>query len=302
MMGLLWLSLTTYSFYHDGLPTQWWLLLGCASVIGIVGLLDDYLDISAKIRLAIQFVMATLAIYIVLSMSLPHAQTQYSIGPGLAMVSLFALVLFALFSFVWLVNLYNFMDGIDGYAASETIFVCLLTAILLATAPDISNETINSELFLLTTLSVIAGAFLIFNWPKATLFMGDSGSGFIGFFIGCMVLITINYDYISFYTWLVVLSLFTVDSTLALIRRVLAGKLFYAAHRSHAYQNMSRKYRSHVVVTLSGIGINLLIVAPLALCSHSYPEYSLYCVLLTYIILGAVMFWAGSGKSGLYET
>jgi len=161
---------------------------------------------------------------------------------------------------VWLLNLYNFMDGIDGIASVEAICVCIGGALLYAWLGDIQGA-------LVTVLSLAAAVlgFLIWNFPPARIFMGDAGSGFLGITLGVLSLQAAAVSPELLWAWLILLGVFIVDATYTLLRRLLRGDRVYEAHRSHAYQYASRHYGRHLPVTLAVTAINLLWLLPIAL-------------------------------------
>jgi Fuc2NAc and GlcNAc transferase len=161
---------------------------------------------------------------------------------------------------IWMLNLYNFMDGIDGIAGIEAITVCLGGTVLFAVSPVGSAEWMPSLLLLAAT-----AGFLFWNFPRARIFMGDGGSGFLGMILG---LISLRAAWIApeiFLGWVMLLGVFIVDATLTLVRRVIRGERFYEAHRNHAYQYASRVYGSHSTVSIAVGLINLCWLFPLAL-------------------------------------
>jgi Fuc2NAc and GlcNAc transferase len=163
----------------------------------------------------------------------------------------------AALSMVWLLNLYNFMDGIDGIAGIEAITVCLGGALIFAES--------GSELWLAPVLLLgsVAG-FLFWNFPSARIFMGDAGSGFLGYVLGLFCLQAASISSESFWAWVILLGVFVVDSTVALFRRLLRGRRIYVAHHSHAYQHAARRYGAHAPVSLSVGAINLLWLLPIS--------------------------------------
>jgi Fuc2NAc and GlcNAc transferase len=199
----------------------------------------------------------------------------------------------ALFYLVWLLNLYNFMDGIDGLASIEAITVCLGGALLYL----LGFETYGywSAPILLTM--AVAG-FLFWNFPPARIFMGDAGSGFLGIILG---LFSIQAAWIApqfFWSWLILLGVFIVDGTWTLARRFISGEKVYEAHRSHAYQNASRHFGSHKKVSLVIGVINVFWLTPLALLVGLAKLNALLGVVLAYLplILLAVRFSAGASE------
>ena len=149
------------------------------------------------------------------------------------------------------------MDGIDGLAGIEAITVCMGGALLYYLVPGEITEWIIP----LILLAAVVG-FLVWNFPIARIFMGDAGSGFLGIMLGIMVLQSAWITPSLFWGWLILLGAFIIDASVTLIRRVVRGEKFYEAHRTHAYQYASRKYGSHLLVTLSVLVINLIWLTP----------------------------------------
>ncbi|TWC34988.1 Fuc2NAc and GlcNAc transferase [Pseudomonas sp. SJZ079] len=229
-----------------------WGLLGAGTGVAVIGFLDDHGHIPARWRLLGHFAAAFWALF--------------WLG-GLPPLSLFGMSLdlgwlghvLAAVYLVWLLNLYNFMDGIDGIASVEAICVCLGGGLLywltgqveLATAP------------LLLALAV--AGFLYWNFPPARIFMGDAGSGFLGVTLGLLSLQAAWVAPELLWSWLILLGVFVLDATWTLMRRLLRGDKVYEAHRSHAYQHASRQFGKHLPVTLAVAGINLCWLLPIAL-------------------------------------
>ena len=193
------------------------------------------------------------------------------------MASSFVSILATLLFLVWLMNAYNFMDGIDGMAVSGAVFVFTMIGVLLWTSPE-------SE-FILIMLLLLAStlAFMLFNWPPASIFMGDAGSVFLGYIFGSLILVTVMVGDVTVWTWLVVFGYFFADITVTQIMRIILVKKWYLSHRSHAYQNLARITGSHRKVT-GGVALyNLFWVLPLTLWSALSPDMALYAVLLAVI-------------------
>ncbi|WP_165676330.1 MraY family glycosyltransferase [Metapseudomonas otitidis] len=229
-----------------------WALVGSGLGVALVGFLDDHGHIAARWRLIAHFVAAFWALYWL--GGLPPLQ----IAGVTKDLGWFGHVV-AAFYLVWLLNLYNFMDGIDGIAASEAVIVCIGGALLYAFTGML--DLIWTPLF----LAVIVSGFLFWNFPPARIFMGDAGSGFLGITLGILTLQAAWTDMNLFWGWLILLAVFISDATFTLIRRLLNGDKPHEAHRSHAYQYASRLYRGHLPVILAVIGINVFWLLPLAL-------------------------------------
>jgi Fuc2NAc and GlcNAc transferase len=160
---------------------------------------------------------------------------------------------------VWMINLFNFMDGIDGIASVEAITVCLAGALLWWLAGAHGSGAALALLF----AACVAG-FLLWNFPPARIFMGDAGSGFLGLVVALFALWCGQVTPALFWSWFILVGCFMVDATTTLLRRVRRGDTFHEAHRSHAYQYASRRHGGHRPVTLACGAINLLWLLPVA--------------------------------------
>jgi Fuc2NAc and GlcNAc transferase len=110
---------------------------------------------------------------------------------------------------------------------------------------------------LLCLAGAVAG-FLVWNRCPARIFMGDTGSGFLGFTLGAPAILTLGDGGITLWSWAILLGVFIVDATLTLLRRMLNGERWYQAHRTHAYQHAARRWGSHRRVTVAVLSINVL--------------------------------------------
>lgn len=227
---------------------------GAGTLVALVGFLDDHGHVSACWRLLVHFSAAAWALYWFGGFPL------VDIFGFQLNLSWFGHVLAAVY-IVWLLNLYNFMDGIDGIAGIEAITVCIGGIGLYY----LSETAESVQLLPLLLVAAMAG-FLFWNFPKAKIFMGDAGSGFIGFTLG---LLSIQAAWLVpqlFWGWLILLGAFMVDATVTLIRRAINGERIYQAHRSHAYQHASRIYGSHAKVSLFFGLVNMCWLLPIAGC------------------------------------
>lgn len=228
-------------------------LIGAGSMAAGVGFLDDRCHVPPARRLAAHFLAAAWGLYWLGSLP-PLALFSHNLDLGSAAYPLAALYL------VWLLNLYNFMDGINGIAGIETITVCLggaLVHLVIGTAGD--------EWLAAVLLAGAAAGFLYWNFPVALIFMGDSGSGFLGLSLGLLSIRAGQTDPELFWCWLILLGVFVVDATTTLIRRALRHEPLHEAHRSHAYQYAARRFASHAKVTSTVGLINLCWLIPMAL-------------------------------------
>lgn len=230
-----------------------WALLGSGVGIAVLGFLDDHGHIAARWRLLGHFVAAFWALFWLNGLP-PINVFSFSfnlgwLGHGLAAVYL-----------VWLLNLYNFMDGIDGIASVEAICVCLGGVLL-----GIASSTQTTEFVAPLLLAAAVAGFLFWNFPPARIFMGDAGSGFLGITLGVLSLQAAWVAPQLLWSWLILLGVFIVDATFTLLRRLMRGDKVYEAHRSHAYQYASRRFGRHLPVTLAVTALNLFWLLPIAL-------------------------------------
>ncbi len=244
-------------FYFQGylalLPAVGLIISG--GVIALVGFWDDHGHIAARWRLLAHFSAAAFLLFCLGGFP-ALTISGYTIDLGL-----FGSV-FGLLFLVWMLNLYNFMDGIDGLASAEAVIVCIGAIVIYLISGN--HIELDSYLVLWLLASTVLG-FLLWNFPPAKIFMGDAGSGFLGLIIGSLAISAGWIETKFFFCWLILLGLFIVDATWTLVRRVLGGFKVYEAHRSHGYQIASRKFKRHLPVTLLTIAINVVWLFPIAL-------------------------------------
>jgi Fuc2NAc and GlcNAc transferase len=259
-------------------------LLGGGIAVAAIGFMDDRRPVRAGVRLLVHFGAAIWAVAWIGAPALLH------VGGWVINLGWTSEVL-ATLSVVWMLNLFNFMDGIDGIAASEAAFMgCGGAALMLAIGVSSGVAAVSL---------VLGGAcigFLLWNWPPAKIFMGDVGSGYLGYVIGVISLSAVNASPDALWTWLILGGVFFVDATLTLIRRTVRGDRVHEAHRSHAYQWLSIRWQSHKAVTLSVMAVNLLWLMPCAYFAAANPRIAAWIALvaLTPLIGAAVL--AGAGR------
>lgn len=236
-------------FYRDALS---WGYLAAAVLIAVISWLDDLYSVPIVWRLLVHCLAATLLIWDVgywREVYLPVAAVTVTVGVlGAAITGIWL---------VWIINAYNFMDGIDGLAATQAI-----TAGLGWMA--IGHFLGLSGIYLFCGVIAAASAgFLVHNWNPARIFMGDVGSAFLGFTFAAMPLIVGRSSdqfspYLAF-AGVLILWPFVFDTLLTLIIRLARGERVWKAHREHLYQRLVIKGSRHSVVTLVyGIGALLI--------------------------------------------
>jgi Fuc2NAc and GlcNAc transferase len=246
------------------------------TLVAAIGFIDDVRSLSSKIRFSTHFIASVAALCLITPLpSLPLLGIELSPAGHWAIKGfwLFAAAL----GLTWLINLYNFMDGIDGIAATEGITVLLGAAFIGAAG---SQHAFAWTPLILLTAPLIG--FLILNWSPARIFMGDGCSGFLGITLGLLAIIYAANTPLNLWAWAILLGVFIVDACWTLTTRILTGQQWHQPHRSHCYQILSRKWRSHSKVTFGTGIINLLWLTPLALLSSLFPSYGWLCLLLAY--------------------
>lgn len=204
-------------------------------VISILGWLDDCYSLPVAVRFGTHWVLGLCA--------------AIWLRPG----ATWGEILFFNLAVSWAINFFNFMDGIDGFAGSEAVIAGLIGGgICLANGlPEAAFAGF-----------IVAGSFLGFlfwNWPPAKIFMGDCGSGFLGYYFGCLAICSGWGFKGGFGMWMVLLLVFWGDATLTLFRRMLRKEKFWEAHRSHFYQQAVQAGFSHLAVLRVSIVFNLLL-------------------------------------------
>jgi Fuc2NAc and GlcNAc transferase len=264
---------------------QWssaWSILGAGLLVATVGFLDDHGHIAARWRLLAHFSAAAWALAWMGGM--PPIQVAGEVFD----LSWAGHVLAAIY-LVWMLNLYNFMDGIDGIASVEAVCACLGACL-------VYWLTGQQELMIAPLLLVVAViGFLYWNFPPARIFMGDAGSGFLGLILAILSLQAAWIDPGLLWVWLILLGVFIVDATFTLGRRLLRGDKVYEAHRSHAYQFASRVYGRHLPVTLTVVAINVFWLIPVAVCVAWWKMDGVLGLIVAYLplIALAIKFHAG---------
>ena len=262
------------------------LALCCAGVIvAISGHLDDRQKISgATIRLVLH---AIGAIVIVVGVGFPSQIFLFNRTFSTGLIGSILGVLYL----VWLLNLFNFMDGTDGIAASEAIFVCLAGAILNYHVLSGTNHSAAAVVLAASTIG-----FLLYNWSPAEIFMGDVGSGYLGVMIGGLSLLAAKQQPELLWVWIILLAVFVSDATVTLIRRLLRKQKPHVAHRSHAYQHLAVLFASHAKVSLLVFAVNIVWLLPIAFLVANKQLEGTTGVVIAYIPLLIAALALGAGK------
>lgn len=256
-------------------------LSGGIVLLAIVGGIDDRLDLSPLMRLMVQM----LAAFFLLAAGLIPEQLRLP-GVGIALPCYLALPLTVLYV-LWMTNLYNFMDGMDGFAGGMSVIGFLLLAWL--------GWQAGSADFVLAAVIVAAacGGFLIFNFPPARIFMGDAGAPVLGFLAAALSLWADRDGLLPLWASMLIFSPFIVDASVTLLRRLLAGKKVWLAHREHIYQRLVQTGWSQRSTLLWSYLLMLAVgtSAVMALNQDSAVQWTVMVVwALIYI---AIILWVG---------
>lgn len=234
-------------------------IAGVAGIVGVatIGFIDDRKSVGAAPRLAVHMLGAAAAIWAATFGVLQPSDT--SGGVFAALIPLGTVLLLALIA-AWFINLVNFMDGIDGLAAMEGVFVCA-SAAMLSTAH--SSEVDATRDIALAVAAAVAGFGLV-NISRARIFMGDAGSGALGLVMAWLLATLALRGGLTPLAAITLPAVFVVDATTTLAVRVVRREHPARAHRTHAYQRLVRDGRTHLAVTGRYLAINMFLVLPIA--------------------------------------
>ena len=237
---------------------EWWPLWLAACFLVGISFIDDIIGLPIIGRLTVHFVAAGGA------------------AAGLLLDRTgIVLVLLAVVAIVWMTNLYNFMDGMDGLAGGMALFGFGFYALAGALGGHLPFAVTNA------IIAAAAGAFLLFNFHPARIFMGDAGSTLFGFLAACFGLVGWQLGIWTLWFPGLVFSPFIVDATVTLFRRLLRGEMIWRAHREHYYQRLVLSGWGHRRTVLAEYGVMALCGVVALLYQYASEEWRL-------VILG---FW-----------
>lgn len=259
-IAITWFIGLFYLYFSAQIETNFFYALLFGAVISIVSFFDDIYELSPKLRLIIQAIVAIGGLYFL------GGFETLTFGIFDIQNSIFTNI-FAFLMIIWFINLYNFLDGINGYAGSEAIFLSLAGFILFG-----GNH------FLVLAVAVLG--FLYWNWNKAKIFMGDVGSTLLGYNVAIFTIYYANQEPTNFWIWIILFGVYWFDATLTLIRRKLNKEKLSLAHKKHAYQRLTQAGWSHYKVTNYSIGLNILLFAIVYFISNIFVAFLLVFVVL----------------------
>ncbi len=219
-----------------------------AALLVITGLLDDRRGLGVSTRMAVHVLCALLAVWAGLRLSplsLPGATLPLSAYLAVPLTMLFV---------IWFINLYNFMDGMDGFAGGMALFGFGGLALLGLWTQHPGYAAFNAA------IAAAAAGFLIHNFPPARIFLGDAGAPFLGYLAAVSILWGLRLGIFALWVPLLIFSPFLVDATVTLIRRLWRGERIWEAHCSHYYQRLVRLGWSHRRTVLAAYALMLALL------------------------------------------
>jgi Fuc2NAc and GlcNAc transferase len=266
-------------------PVEIYPVIVAGVMIAIIGYFDDRKPIAARWRLGAQ-ILLTGAVVVTVPLEV--------LGPqiGVALPESVFLILLVLAGALW-INVYNFMDGIDGLAASEAVFL-LLGAMAIAWwfEPGVWYQGV---FWWMAWLAAACLGFVVLNWAPAKIFMGDTGSTYLGLMLFFFALASMVGGWLSLAQWLILVAAFLADSLTTLVRRALNREPVWQAHKRHAYQVLQRRLGSHARATLVYVGIDLVLLLPLAWLAGAFEQFGWMFAVLAYALLVPAAIKAGAG-------
>ncbi|CRD63280.1 MraY family glycosyltransferase [Stenotrophomonas thermophila] len=242
------------------LPSLLVAALGLALVAGI-GWWDDHRPLPAMRRLMVHFIAAALLAALV------------RVHGGSWLLAVLVLLFTAS-----LINIWNFMDGINGMAASQAVVVALGLAPLLPWPYSLAA----------IALGLACLGFLPFNFPRARIFMGDVGSGALGYAVAAVLALASVKTDINWILLLVSASPFIVDAGFTLLARIISGQRWMEPHTQHVYQRAVQAGASHARVTGMYFALGLFSITVLNVCSNLQPRWEAAVAIAWFIALSVL--------------
>jgi len=249
------------------LPDFWWQkMLPGMLALALIGWRDDKEPVSSLARLLVQL-----------------AVTLWLLGFGWLQFSVQEVALYvgAVLAVVWMMNLYNFMDGSNGMAGFQGVFAGVMLSILFFLGGHYAMALMS-----LIVAAACAG-FLPLNFPHARVFMGDVASVPLGFVFASLAIYGLHTGAFEWPVAILTMSVFIVDATLTLSVRVIRGERWYTAHAQHIYQRLIAHGWTHSRVLMVYQSINVMLVLPAILLAEIYPHYAKVTAGFALLMLGS---------------
>ena len=251
--GMVFVCLTALSSFHTSFITP----LVCLP-LAIIGFIDDHKDVSPLIRIFFQIITVSALVFLS-----PLIRSNWSSNSGF----IFSILIIAIvFIGTLFINIFNFIDGLDGLLA-------LTMSVILITASIFINQNL---LFLSASLL----GFLTLNWSPARVFMGDGGSTFLGSIFVGIVLESLNIQQAM--SVVLLASPLIADCTICIIRRYINRQSLFKAHKLHLFQRLHQAGWSHSKVSIS-----------YGLCIAALSLASIYTNIFTMILISLIILYIG---------
>ncbi len=229
------------------------------ALLVVIGIIDDITAIKPSYRLLFQLIVSGIAVFMMGGLQ------KLDLGV-VTIENRLILSVLALLGTIWFINLFNFLDGIDGYLGMEVVFITSAALFLF-------NDTVAAVL-LVSTLG-----FLIWNWQPAKIFMGDAGSTLLGYNMAIFSIYYQNTSKSSLIIWLMLSSVFWFDATLTLFRRLKNREPVISPHKKHAFHRIVQAGFSHQKTVLYAFILNLVILV------FTYSSLKISYALLPFFLL-----------------
>ncbi len=248
--------ITAVILLYNSNDTVAWAVLGATLVLAVISGLDDLRGLPVMARLSAHGICVAVVLALI--------PGKFTLFQGLVPIMLDRVI--AGVAWIWFLNLFNFMDGIDGLAGVETAsigFGVFLAAGLIGAqgGPAVTVAGLSGLI-----LGAAALGFLILNWHPARVFLGDVGSIPLGFLTGWLLIMLAMWGY-----WVAALTLpayYLADASITITARALRGEKIWQAHTDHFYQRAVRRGWSHAQVARFIGGGNIMLVAIAALSTQ----------------------------------
>jgi Fuc2NAc and GlcNAc transferase len=235
-------------------PEFWWqkMLPGILLLV-LIGWRDDRHPVSSLTRLLVQL-----------------AVSLWLLGFGWLQFSALEVVLYvgSIVAMVWMMNLYNFMDGSNGMAGFQGVFAGMVVSVLFYLGDQ------HAMALLSLIVAAACAGFLPLNFPHARVFMGDVASVPLGFIFASLAIYGLSTGIVNWPVIILIMSVFIVDATLTLLTRAIRGERWYTAHAQHIYQRLIAQGWSHSRVLMAYQSINVMLVLPAIVLAEIYPHYA----------------------------
>jgi len=271
-ISTVWFIGLLYLYFINEIESDLFYALMVGIIISVVSFFDDIYELSAKLRMVVQSIVAILGIILLGGFETLNFDLFTITNPIITNIFAFLLI-------VWYINLYNFLDGINGYAGSEAVFLSIAGFLLFG-----GNH------FIILAVAVLG--FLYWNYRHAKIFMGDVGSTLLGYNIAIFTIYYANQESTNLWVWIILFSIFWFDATFTLIRRKLNKEKLNQAHKKHAYQRLTQSGWSHFKVTNYSIILNIVLFFIVYFNTNIYLSF-----ILSLIILFVTMKFVNSKKA-----